>query len=161
MMRGVEVDKTATIDWSVSIDPARGKITIGPDSSLDRGVILRAYGGSITIGSDCTVNPYSLLYGGGGLKIGNGVRIAAHTVIVPSNHIYSDPEKYIYSQGESKQGITIEDDVWIGAGVRILDGIVIGKGSVIGAGSVVTKSTEPYSIVVGVPARQISTRLRS
>jgi acetyltransferase-like isoleucine patch superfamily enzyme len=57
------------------------------------------------------------------------------------------------------KGIVIEDDVWIGAGARILDGVTIARGSVIGAGSVVTKSTQPYSIVVGVPAKIVSSRL--
>lgn len=94
----------------------------------------------------------------GGVKIGNGVRIAAHCVIVPSNHIYSDPNEYIYKQGMSCKGITIEDDVWIGAGVKVLDGITIAKGCVIGANAVVSKSTEPYGIYVGVPAKKIKSR---
>ena len=53
----------------------------------------------------------------------------------------------------------IEDDVWIGAGARILDGVVVRKGTVVGAGAVVTKSTEAYSIVVGIPANKVSSRL--
>jgi acetyltransferase-like isoleucine patch superfamily enzyme len=79
-------------------------------------------------------------------------------VIAPSNHVFSDRHKRIHEQGESRQGIVIEDDVWIGAGARILDGVVIREGTVVGAGAVVTKSTEPYAVVVGVPARKISTR---
>ncbi|MFM6647643.1 MAG: DapH/DapD/GlmU-related protein [Microcystis panniformis] len=61
-------------------------------------------------------------------------------------------------QGETKQGIVIEDDVWIGCGCKILDGINIGKSSVIGAGSVLTKDVEPYSVVVGVPGKVIKKR---
>ena len=48
-----------------------------------------------------------------------------------------------------KKGIVIEDDVWIGAGVKILDGVIIRKGCVIGANTVVNKSTEQYGIYVG------------
>ena len=55
----------------------------------------------------------------------------------------------------SCKGIVIEDDVWIGSGVKILDGVVIGKGCVIGANAVVTKSTESYGVYVGVPAHKI------
>ena len=157
-LRGVTVDSSNWIHSSVEVVRSRGEVSIGSNSTLDKGVILRAYGGSIRIGSNCSVNAYSILYGGGGLEIGNGVRIAAHTVIVPSNHIFTDPNKFITDQGESKQGIVIEDDVWIGAGVSVLDGVVIKKGTVVGAGSVVTKSTNPYVVVAGVPAKQISTR---
>lgn len=156
--RNVNIHPTVSISWTTSIDPARGAISIGKNTGLDVGVILRAYGGSITIGENCTINPYTILYGGGGLFIGNGVRIAAHCVIVAANHIFEDPDCYIYTQGETKVGINIEDDVWIGAGVRILDGVTVAKGSVVAAGAVVTKSTEPYSIVGGVPAKKIGTR---
>jgi len=52
----------------------------------------------------------------------------------------------------------IEDDVWIGQFVIILEGIKIGRGSIIAAGSVVTKDVEPYSIIGGNPARKIKMR---
>ena len=54
--------------------------------------------------------------------------------------------------------VTIEDDVWIGAGVRVMDGVRIGRGSVIGAGAVVTKSIPPNSVAVGMPARVVGQR---
>lgn len=157
--KNVSIHPSVSICWSASLDPARGRIVIGRHSSLDQGVILRAYGGLIDIGQNCTVNPYCFLHGGGNLVIGNGVRIAAHAVIIAANHIFDDPGEYIYQQGESKRGILIEDDVWIGAGAKILDGVTIKRGTVVGAGAVVTKSTEPYSVVAGVPARAISSRL--
>jgi len=159
-LRGVNVNWSNKIHWSTEIERSRGVISLGARTDLDRGVILRAYGGSIKIGEDCTVNPYSIIYGYGGVVIGNGVLIAAHTVIVPSNHIFSDIEKTIRQQGTSGVGIVIEDDVWIGAGVKVLDGVTVAKGTVVAAGSVVTKSTEPYSVVAGVPAKKISTRLQ-
>jgi acetyltransferase-like isoleucine patch superfamily enzyme len=120
--------------------------------------MLITYGGDIDIGVNCSVNPYCVLYGLGGLKIGDNVRIAAHTVIVPANHTFDDPSIPICRQPETKKGIIIEDDVWIGAGCRILDGVRIGRGSVIGAGSVVTKSIPEMSVAVGVPARVIRRR---
>ena len=54
--------------------------------------------------------------------------------------------------------VVIGNDVWIGAGAIILNGVNIGSGCVIGAGSIVTKSIEPYSVVVGNPANQIKKR---
>ncbi len=52
----------------------------------------------------------------------------------------------------------IEADVWIGQGAMIKAGITIGVGAVVGAGAVVTKNIEPYSVVVGVPAKHIKYR---
>ena len=101
----------------------------------------------------------SVIYGQGGVVIGNNVRIAAHTVIVPSNHIFTDTTIPIYLQGLSKKGIVIKDDVWLGAGVKVLDGVTIETGCVIGANSVVTKSTDSYGIYIGVPARLLKKRI--
>jgi len=53
----------------------------------------------------------------------------------------------------------LDADVWIGEGVRIVAGVRVGVGAVIGAGAIVTKDVEPYSIVVGVPARVVRKRL--
>jgi len=157
-LRRVNIESTALVDPNAVFEPSGGTISIGARTFVDRGVILRPLGGSIEIGCDCTVNAYSVLYGGGGLKIGNNVRIAAHTVIVPSNHIFNDPAIPIKEQGLSLKGIIIEDDVWIGAGARILDGVKISEGTVVGAGAVVTKTTEPYSVSAGVPAKKIKSR---
>lgn len=54
--------------------------------------------------------------------------------------------------------IFIGNDVWIGSNVSILGGVKIGDGAVIGTGSIVTKNVEPYSVVAGVPAKEIKKR---
>ncbi len=75
-----------------------------------------------------------------------------------NSHNFSDPNIPINQQGLTCKGILIEDDCWLGTGVRVLDGVTIGRGSIVGAGAVVTKSLPPYSIAVGVPARVIDRR---
>ncbi|MEY4573239.1 MAG: hypothetical protein RLZ10_2523 [Bacteroidota bacterium] len=156
----IRVGKNNRIHKSVVIDNAQhGKISIGSNNEILNGCILMSYGGSITIGDNCSINPYTILYGHGkGLIIGNNVLIAGHCLIIPANHIFYNIEIPINQQGIESKGIHIEDDVWIGAGCQILDGVVIGRGSVIGAGSVVNKNIEPYSIAVGNPARVIKKR---
>ncbi|ABR60645.1 acyltransferase [Sinorhizobium medicae] len=137
-----------------------GRITVGRKCRLRRGSMLIPYGGVISIGDDFSLNPYSVLYGHGGLSIGNSVRIAAGCVIIPANHVFSDPGTAIRAQGLTKLGIVIEDDVWVGANVTILDGAHISRGCVIAAGSVVRGQTEPLGIYAGVPAKLIRKRGR-
>lgn len=155
----IEIGKNLICESNVEIHTHYGgKVFIGNNCELRSGCKILAYGGIIRIGDRCSVNPYTLLYGQGNLTIGNNVRIAAQCVIIPSNHNFSDPDTPIINQGLTNKGITIKDDVWIGCGVKILDGVVIEEGCVIGAGSVVTKSTIPYGIYAGVPARLIKSR---
>lgn len=138
-----------------------GSIKIGRNTRIHDYAMLMSYGGPIEIGDDGSVNPFCVLYGHGGLKIGDGVRIASHSVIIPASHIYDDSAIPIWRQPETRLGIEIGDDVWIGTGVRVLDGVKIGRGCVIGAGAVVTKSLQDYSIAVGVPARIVGNRKES
>jgi acetyltransferase-like isoleucine patch superfamily enzyme len=136
-----------------------GEIDIGPGTVIHRGAMLIPLGGHIRLGYRCRVNPYSILYGHGGLSIGDYVRIAAHCVIVPANHGTALDEGPIAEQPLSKCGIRIGNDVWLGAGVRVLDGAVIGDGCVVAAGAVVRGELAPYGIYAGVPARRVRWRL--
>ncbi len=65
------------------------------------------------------------------------------------------------TQGFDLGAIRIGDDVWIGTGATILAGVTIGKGCIIAAGSVVTRSFPAYSIIAGVPAKIIRSRLEN
>lgn len=126
---------------------------------LNYGVDIKALQNtSVFIDESTFIGPYVCMAGPGNIKIGKNCLIAAHTGIFANNHIYSDPTLPIAFQGVTRQGIVIEDDCWLGSGVKVLDGITIGKGSVIGAGSVVTKNIPPFSVAVGVPARVIKSR---
>ena len=157
--RKIKIGAATNIHWSSSFDTGGGgTIEIGEGCSIHKGVILATYGGFIKLGNYCSINPYSVLYGHGGVTIGNGVRIAAQVCIISANHIFNSRENYIYEQGITKKGIFIEDDVWVAAGVQILDGVKIQRGGVIAAGAVVTDSTESYGIYGGVPAKIIKYR---
>jgi acetyltransferase-like isoleucine patch superfamily enzyme len=135
-----------------------GTIDIGDRTVIHRGAMLLPYGGFIRLGRRCSVNPYSILYGHGGLVIGDHVRIAAHCVIVPANHGIALDGGPIADQPLSKRGIRIGNDVWLGAGARILDGAVIGDGCVVAAGAVVRGTLAPHGIYAGVPARLVRRR---
>jgi len=135
-----------------------GRIVISNGTTISDGVIIATYGGSIEIESNVYIGPYSVLYGHGGLTIGRNTMVAAHTVIIPANHGFSRTDMPMNAQPLTREGIDIGEDVWIGAGCKVLDGVRIGKGAVIGAGSVVTKDIESYAIAVGVPATVVRSR---
>ncbi len=181
--RWIAIDDLVTIDPSVCIDIPQindvylgksvklhqgvriscrgqnGKVFLGEKVCLDRGVDVKVHhGGQIVIGDRTYVGPYTCMSGFGKIEIGNDCLIASHSAIYAHNHNFSDPNKKIAEQGFSVKGIALEDDCWLGNGVKVMDGVTIGKGSVIGAGAVVTKDIPPYSVAVGVPAKVISKR---
>jgi acetyltransferase-like isoleucine patch superfamily enzyme len=161
VLAGVQIGRKTWIHSQAVLETREGSIVLGDFCEVHRGVQLLAYGGHIRIGNFCSINPGCLLYGHGGLNIGNDVRIAAGTIIVPANHNFEDGDRLIREQGETCLGVTIGNDIWLGAHAIVLDGVTVADGCVIGAGSVVTKSTEPYGIYVGNPARRVKERKSS
>ena len=135
------------------------RICIGKEVAIERGVdIAGGENCQIEIGENTFIGPYTCIGGPGHVKIGKHCLIAAQTGIIANNHNFADPVQKIRDQGVTQEGIVIEDDCWLGFGVKVLDGVTIGQGSVIGAGAVVTKDIPPYSIAVGVPAKAIANR---
>ena len=65
------------------------------------------------------------------------------------------PKSEVATAWDNKGDIVIGNDVWIGYDAVIMAGVKIGDGAIIGARAVVTKDVEPYSIVGGVPAKEI------
>lgn len=134
------------------------KICIRDNVILDCGVDIKAHSSAdIEIGENTYIGPYTCL-SGDHIKIGKYCLMASHIGIYANNHGFADPTRKIQEQASTYKGIVIEDDCWLGTGVKVLDGVTIGQGSVIGAGAVVTKDIPPYSIAVGVPAKVISKR---
>ncbi|WP_316759876.1 acyltransferase [Pedobacter aquatilis] len=136
----------------------KGEISIGSTCEISYGTVLKAYGGRIFISDSTFLGEYVIIYGHGGVTIGNNTLIAMHTCIVSSNHAMPSKGTLIRSQGDILLPVSIGSDVWIGAGCKILGGVNIGDGCIIGAGSVVTKDLPAYSIAVGIPAKIIKYR---
>jgi acetyltransferase-like isoleucine patch superfamily enzyme len=109
----------------------------------------------IKVGRDSLISEYNVIRGQGGVTIGDRVYTSPHTQIIAVNHVFDDPDQPFIDQGLTAQGITIEDDVWIGANATVLDGVCIGKGAVVAAGAVVNKDVPSHTLVGGVPAKTI------
>lgn len=83
----------------------------------------------------------------------------AHDFMNISHSYTEEAMRNKYIEQSRKPLPIIGNDVWIGYGVTILNGVEIGDGAIIGAGSTVVKDVEPYSIIAGNPARTIRKRL--
>jgi len=146
---------------AISKDPMR----FGDDVTICEGTTIRPsghWGGSLgsglTMGSRSSIGAFSYLGCSGRIAIGNDVMIGPRITMIAENHNFADRSRPMNQQGVNNKGITIGNDVWIGACVTILDGVTVGDHAIIAAGAVVTKDVQPYSIVAGVPARQIKNR---
>ena len=136
----IELDERVELHRELTLHTGQGgNIIIGPRSSVHAGCYLIAYKSSIKIGAD--------------------VQIASNAAFYPYNHGFA-PDALIGEQPLRSRGdIVLEDDVNIGFGVVVLDGVTIGKGAAVGAGSVVVQNIPPGAIAMGVPARVL--RMRS
>ena len=134
-------------------------IHIHPTAEVKEFCIIRSFDSPVYFGEYSQLNPFCVIYGGAGVKIGAHVMVGPHCVIAAGGHEYRNLRLPMRLAGGVNKGpIIISDDVWIGANCTITDGVVIGQGAIVGANSVVTKNVEPYQIVAGCPARPIGSR---
>lgn len=137
-------------------------LIVADNTMIDSFVKVKFTGGlgNIEIGENTYINSGCVLYSGNGIKIGNNVLVAANCTFAPVNHQFELKDKLIVEQRfkPSKGGIIIEDDVWIGANVVILDGAFIRKGAVIAAGSIVKNEVETYAVCGGNPLKVLKHR---
>lgn len=129
------------------------KFVLGNYSVVEDYSVLNNAVGDVIIGNNSLIGIANTIIGP--VEIGNNVSLGQHVVVSGLNHNYRDVTIGIDKQGITKKLIKIENDVLIGANSIITAGVSIGTHSYIGAGSVVTKSVEPYTLVVGNPARVI------
>ena len=113
------------------------------------------WGNNVSLGSNAMISALNAKF-----ICGDNCAIAERLTVLTGNHARI-VGKYITEVTEDckpegyDRDVVIQDDVWIGANVTILSGCIIGRGCTIGAGAVVTKSTMPYSVYGGVPAKFI------
>ena len=113
--------------------------------------------GSISIGENTWIGQYNNLRASehAPVVIGRDCLISQFCTLVAANHqIQAKLPIRKQPQSTEKLGVTLGNDVWLGAGVTVLPGVTIGDGAVIGAGSIVTKNVPELEIWGGVPAQK-------
>jgi len=158
----VRIGSNVVIDDNVVLD-AKGSgeegITLGDGVVLSRGTVLSCKGGSISLDDRANFSIGCLVHAGGPVRVGKHCLLAAGCYLVGvGNHSFDRVDVPMMSQPSISKGLTLEDDVWMGAKVVVLDGVLVGHGSVVGACSLVNKSIPEYSIAVGSPAKVIRKR---
>ncbi len=114
--------------------------------------------GPLTLGSDVSINAGARLDGGRkGITIGDGTRIASGAVLYAFDHGLA-PDRAIRDQPVRSRGITLGQDVWVGANAGVTDGVTIGDHAVVAMGAVVTRDVPAWTIVAGVPAQFVGDR---
>jgi acetyltransferase-like isoleucine patch superfamily enzyme len=160
--RNIQLGRNLFIDDRVLIYECwqGGKVTIADGVRLHREITIQ-YGqsGELVIGEDSCIQPrcqFSVYKGH--IAIGRKVQIAPGCAFYPYNHTYGMDRPIFEQPLTSAGGIVLEDDVWLGFGVVVLDGVRIGQGAVVGAGSVVCHDIPAYAIAMGHPAKIVDYR---
>ncbi|MGF1494219.1 MAG: acyltransferase [Microcoleaceae cyanobacterium] len=152
----VAIDDYGSLDASGA---GEAGVTLGNDVMISRNCVIQGKTGPLKIGDRTDIGCNVVISSITGISIGHSVLIAGNCYIGGGRYIADRIDVPLMDQGLFSKGpVTIGDDVWLGAGAIVLDGVTIGKGCIVGAGSVVTKNLPDYSIAVGVPAKVIKQR---
>lgn len=113
--------------------------------------------GFIRMGDNVEIGPYAVLWGAGGITIGNNVHIGAHVSITAHEALHMSPDREaVFEPLEFEFApVVIEDHVLVCSGAQIIPGVRIGHHAMIGGGAVVVRDVPPYALAVGCPARVI------
>lgn len=95
----------------------------------------------------------------GDITVGNNVMFGPRPMVMAGNHLFAvegESVRFLHPLGrENSRPILVEDEVWCGCSVVILNGVTVGMGSVIGAGSVLSRDIPPYVVATGNYCRPV------
>ncbi len=157
----IEIGNNVVIDDNCVLD-AKGQdnegIRIGNGVFIGRNTILSCKNGDIILDDFVNIGFNSEIFSASTVKLDRHVLIAAYCYLIGGDHLFDEADKAVLEQARISRGIHLEEGVWLGAGVKILDGTTIHKHCIIGTGAVVNKDIPAYSIAVGIPAKVVKNR---
>jgi acetyltransferase-like isoleucine patch superfamily enzyme len=152
---GVTVDDLVVLDAKGTKN--RG-IDVGHGVFLGRGTILSCKDGDISIGDHGNFGFHCEVFSGSSVTVGKHGLFAAQSYLVGGGHEFEHTALAVIDQPRSSRGIALGDNVWLGAGAKVLDGVRIGRDVVVGANAVVNADLPDGAIAAGVPARVLRHR---
>jgi acetyltransferase-like isoleucine patch superfamily enzyme len=129
------------------------RVRMSRNSLINRRCKFRGPFENLTIGDHSIIGSNAMLDFRDRITIGNNVNIGDNLKIFTMEHDIDDPEF-----GATRGRVSIEDWVYVGAGVTILPGVNIEEGAVVATGAIVTKDVPAWTMVGGIPARFIRDR---
>ncbi|MBX7234697.1 MAG: acyltransferase [Caldilineales bacterium] len=163
--RSLHLGRSVTLEDDVKIDAlSREGVWLGNSVAIGRFTVIECtgvithLGQGFRIGDHSNLGDYNFVGAAGGVSIGQNVLIGQGVRFHSENHVTARTDIPIKAQGVSNRGIVVEDDVWLGSGAILLDGVRVGTGAVVAAGSVVTREVPPFAVVGGSPAQVLKYR---
>jgi acetyltransferase-like isoleucine patch superfamily enzyme len=152
---GVTVDDLVVLDAKGTTN--RG-IDVGRGVFLGRGTILSCKDGDIALGDHSNLGFHCEVFSGSSVTVGAHALFAAQAYLVGGGHEFEGKGAAVIDQPRTSRGIVLGDNVWLGTGAKVLDGIRVGSHAVVGANAVVTADLPEGAIAAGVPARVLRVR---
>jgi acetyltransferase-like isoleucine patch superfamily enzyme len=159
----IEIEDNVAINDLVVLDAYGGQesgIKVGESTLISRNATLNSKGGFIEIGKRTSLGMMSIIFSRDcKVRVGNDVLLAAYCYLMGGgSHSMERTDIPVAYQGAECNGIDIGDNVWLGAGVKILDGCKIGRDSVIGTNSFVSSDIPKFAVAAGSPAQIVKMR---
>jgi acetyltransferase-like isoleucine patch superfamily enzyme len=153
-------DGVLLVAWREGALKLAAGVRVEHGSVLALGDALNGWG-RLAVGEGTWIGEYNnfRLAGSADISIGRDCLVSQFCSLVASNH--DTRGRGVMSKlppDEKKRGISIGNNVWLGAGCVVLPGVTIEDGAVVGANSVVTKSVPAFEIWAGQPALKVADR---
>jgi acetyltransferase-like isoleucine patch superfamily enzyme len=159
----IRIDDNVVIDDNCVLD-AKGYdnqgISIGKGVFIGRNTILSCKNGDITLGDGVNIGFNCEIFSASRVVLEENILLAAYTYLIGGDHDFKRTDIPVIQQGRGSRGILVRQNAWLGAGVKVLDGVTIGRDAIIGTGAVVTNEIPEYAIALGVPARVVKKRVQ-
>jgi acetyltransferase-like isoleucine patch superfamily enzyme len=157
----IRIGDGTTLDDLVVLD-AKGEtnrgIDVGRGVFLGRGTILSCKDGDIVLGDGTNLGFHCEIFSGSSVTVGRHGLFAAQAYLVGGGHEFEERGRPVIEQARSSTGISLGDNVWLGTGAKVLDGVRIGRDVVVGANAVVNADLPDGAIAAGIPARVLRLR---
>ena len=135
------------------------KVTVGENSYIGKKAWIEVYGkdGEIVVEDNVCIGNFACMTAIHSIRVRKGTLVSEYFYVSDHAHGF-DPEDGRPPLGQplnSRGGVEIGENCFIGYRVSILPGVTLGRNCVVGAHSVVTKSFPDYTMLAGVPAKAI------